>query len=367
VKNAIFTNTVISIESSPEISNNIFNPPVYTGFATMVPSAEISIDGGSPIFSNNSVLSNGIYMYGISCRNSNATISGNLISGWLRSNVIVSSGSPVIENNLILNCGATVNAFFPTGGLILSGGSPTIVNNTIAFNPSSGILDGGYSADTPTPTAIAFNNFYSNGNNFHLSRNINVNATYNWWGTTDQQAIDQTIHDSNDDFSLGTVTFSPFLTGPNTKAPTYINATNSVGGSIAPNGIISLSCGENQVFTITPDTGYHISDVLVNGTSVGAVSSYSVQNIQGITTFSANFATNPTPTTTSTPPPSTTASPTTNPTINPTTNPNQQTSTPTPTPSVPELTPFAMMTGLFAVSVVVVIATKRRTVRLVTS
>ena len=52
----------------------------------------------------------------------------------------------------------------------------------------------------------------------------NVNATYNWWGTTDTQAINQTIHDNKNDFNLGTVEFVPFLTAPNPEAMPNPNA-----------------------------------------------------------------------------------------------------------------------------------------------
>jgi hypothetical protein len=55
-----------------------------------------------------------------------------------------------------------------------------------------------------------------------------------------------------------------------------ITATAGVGGSIAPSGVISPVnvLSPDQVFTITADPGYAIADVLVNGFSVGPVSSY---------------------------------------------------------------------------------------------
>ena len=55
-----------------------------------------------------------------------------------------------------------------------------------------------------------------------------------------------------------------------------ITATSSKGGSISPSGIISpvYVNSADLVFSITPDEGYKIADVLVNGDSVGAVSSY---------------------------------------------------------------------------------------------
>ncbi len=42
-----------------------------------------------------------------------------------------------------------------------------------------------------------------------------MNATYNWWGTTNVQSINQKIYDNTDDFNLGKVTFEPFLDAPN--------------------------------------------------------------------------------------------------------------------------------------------------------
>ena len=52
----------------------------------------------------------------------------------------------------------------------------------------------------------------------------------------------------------------------------------------------------NQTFTITPKTGYHIVDVLVNATSVGAVSSYTLSNINASVTIKAIYQANPTAT-----------------------------------------------------------------------
>lgn len=58
-----------------------------------------------------------------------------------------------------------------------------------------------------------------------------------------------------------------------------IASSSSSGGSISPLGNISANSGENQTFTITPNTGYTISNVKVDGTFVGAVSLYTFSNI----------------------------------------------------------------------------------------
>jgi hypothetical protein len=48
--------------------------------------------------------------------------------------------------------------------------------------------------------------------------------------------------------------------------------------------------GASQTFTIKPNIGYHVADVLVDGASVGAVASYTFTNVTGNHTIAASFA-----------------------------------------------------------------------------
>ncbi len=73
--------------------------------------------------------------------------------------------------------------------------------------------------------------------------------------------------------------------------PTYtITATAGEGGTIEPSGEVIVNEGDGQTFTITPYTGYEISDVLVDSVSVGAVSSYTFENVTADHTIHATFA-----------------------------------------------------------------------------
>ncbi|MBP6855670.1 MAG: DUF2341 domain-containing protein [Candidatus Pacebacteria bacterium] len=74
-------------------------------------------------------------------------------------------------------------------------------------------------------------------------------------------------------------------------APTTYTITSSAGsnGSISPSGATTVNNGDNQTFTITANSGYHISDVMVDGSSVGAVSSYTFNNVTAGHTISATF------------------------------------------------------------------------------
>ena len=68
-----------------------------------------------------------------------------------------------------------------------------------------------------------------------------------------------------------------------------ITATAGKGGSISPNGNVSVREDLDKTFTITSSTGYVISDVLVNSKSVGAVRSYTFTNVRSNQTISVTF------------------------------------------------------------------------------
>ena len=71
---------------------------------------------------------------------------------------------------------------------------------------------------------------------------------------------------------------------------TYTITTSAgSGGSISPSGDQTVDHGANQSFTITPTSGYRIANVLVDGSSVGAVDSYTFTDVTVDHTISASF------------------------------------------------------------------------------
>lgn len=70
-----------------------------------------------------------------------------------------------------------------------------------------------------------------------------------------------------------------------------INATAGEHGSILPSGILQVNQSNGQSFIITPDQGYHVADVLVDGVSVGQLTGYDFSNIGADHTISVSFAT----------------------------------------------------------------------------
>ena len=86
--------------------------------------------------------------------------------------------------------------------------------------------------------------------------------------------------------------FSPFVLVWETEPEpdTYtITATAGANGTISPNGSVIVTEGTDQTFTITPNNGYHIEDVLVDGVSVGAVSTYTFSNVTANHIIHATF------------------------------------------------------------------------------
>ena len=92
-------------------------------------------------------------------------------------------------------------------------------------------------------------------------------------------------------------THGPHLLQVKVDEVRVITATADEHGKIAPAaGTITVPKGKSKTFTITPDSGYHIKDVLVDGKSVGAVSTYTFENVVDNHTIHATFARKHTPT-----------------------------------------------------------------------
>ena len=68
-----------------------------------------------------------------------------------------------------------------------------------------------------------------------------------------------------------------------------IKATAGPGGSISPSGNVSVREGRDQTFTITPDKGYAVFNVKIDDRSIGAVKSYTFENVKRAHTIEVSF------------------------------------------------------------------------------
>ena len=68
-----------------------------------------------------------------------------------------------------------------------------------------------------------------------------------------------------------------------------ITSSSGEGGSIEFEGEISVSGGESLTLSITPDTGWSIKSVRVDGEELGAIESYTFERISSDHTITAEF------------------------------------------------------------------------------
>ena len=152
-----------------------------------------------------------------------------------------------------------------TGGKTLRDAALTIEGSTL--NPNDGKLEW----------------LDDKGNALPDDTRVKVNTTYKWRFTpTDTNyttltgEIELLYHKSNGGDSGG---YSYYT----------IEATAGAGGSISPSGSVSVREGRDQTFTITPDKGYAVSNVKIDGKSIGAVKSYTFENVSRTHTIEVIF------------------------------------------------------------------------------
>ncbi|MBR3947240.1 MAG: choice-of-anchor J domain-containing protein [Bacteroidales bacterium] len=144
----------------------------------------------------------------------------------------------------------TVNA--GNGGTITPSGTQTVYqNNDFTF--------------TVTPDdCYEIANVTVDGNNV----NLNANNSYTINNITANHTVNATFH-------LLSYT---------------IAASAGDNGSISPAGNTNVNCGDNATFTITPDEGYEIADVTVDGQNIGSPSTYTFSNVEANHTINATFS-----------------------------------------------------------------------------
>ncbi|MCW4010576.1 MAG: right-handed parallel beta-helix repeat-containing protein [Candidatus Bathyarchaeota archaeon] len=215
---------IIATRGSPVISKNLISDGIHADMAS-----------GSITISNNEIISNDfriIYVQGIHAEISNNRLVGSGLRYGIQ--VLGSLSSASIYGNIIVGCSEGIVAdragTVPIVRNVISGNDVGIrlldytENATVKDNAITGNSVGIY-CSLPSAT-IVNNNIEGNTKiNFQLATANNMTVADNWWGTTDTQAINQSIRDFKNDFNLGFVSFVPFLTEPNPKAPPNQNTT----------------------------------------------------------------------------------------------------------------------------------------------
>jgi hypothetical protein len=213
ISNSLLNSVEIEINNNTKIANSYFannttseaviripvGSPILENNTVVAPQARFLVwCGGSAIISNNTITGgettvelDGAFDYGL---NTGAvTVANNTINSTLEI-TNHSSGKINIVNNLL-------------GRISVGEETSDIENNTILY--------GIYLQSTKA--TIFFNNIFHQDSRYALYDNDGggVNASYNWWGTTDTATIEGSIYQPQPSY----VTYIPFLTSPNPQAP----------------------------------------------------------------------------------------------------------------------------------------------------
>ena len=228
----------VTVSGSSIISSNTIVGAVITGDSTVVWKNTITggiLTGGLertsvkyPIISNNVISGGyGFNRWGIQCCGyalivdntiSDCNYGVYLFTGSQQFGGAIAPNAILERNKIIENTHGIHIELYSTRayGSI----TPSISDSTISQNTIGVYFDGDARYLTIKNNNIEDNSNYS----IYLSSGQNLNASYNWWGTTDPQSIKQKIFDFDRDFTLGNVTFVPPLTAPNYEAMPNPNA-----------------------------------------------------------------------------------------------------------------------------------------------
>ncbi len=235
-------------------------------------------------------------------------------------NHTISASFSIITNTITATVSSGSGSISPSGSMTVNYGA----SQTFTFTPATGYSVAGVLADGVSVGAVTSYTF----NNVTTSHTISVSFSIDAFtvtssvtgsnGTISPSTAQTVTYNATTAFtvtpSTGYTTVMGGTCGGTLNGTTYttnvitanctvvasfsINANtitalvSSGNGTISPGGSVGVNYGASQTFTFTPATGYSVSGVLVDGVSVGAVSSYTFTNVIANHTISVNFAIN---------------------------------------------------------------------------
>ena len=211
--------------------------------------------------------------------NSNTVSVINGATNTVTATIPVGDGPEAIDVNATTNRIYVANQWQYTVSVI-EGGS-----NAVVATVSLGNMNNQGLTINPVTNRVYVSSFYNGVVNVIDASGNTVTANFGVgsgpWGVGVNPSTSR-IYIGNSNGDTVSVVYDPYA----------ITASAGPGGSISPSGTIGVNPGGSQAFTISPDTGYHISQVFADGVYQGAPASFNFSNVHADHTISAQFAVN---------------------------------------------------------------------------
>ncbi len=162
-------------------------------------------------------------------------------------------------------------------------------SNEVKYTPSTTLFSlsvnqAGTGAGTITGTGINCgtdcSESFSSVTSVSLTAASNSNSTFTGWnGACSGTANPCTVNLNGSQSVMANFALKTFT----------LTASAGANGTVSPTGSLTVNYGGSQTYAITPATGFNVANVLVDGVSVGAVTSYTFSSVTANHTLSATF------------------------------------------------------------------------------
>ncbi|RBP34817.1 hypothetical protein DFR65_101717 [Oceanihabitans sediminis] len=269
---------------------SLFKLTVQTPTITATPTTLTNLDytvGSGPSAAQSFNVTGTLLVAGttITSNSTNFEVSLTEVGGYANSVAVPAgslNGTTTIYTRLV--AGLAINTY--SGTLTISNATPGI-GTTPTINVSGEVLP---TTETITVIQATGGTITPGTTTINTGANQSFTATPDACHTFSHWVVDGTAAGSANPYTFTNVTADHTVTAVYTQHTYDITATAGPNGTITPTGTTTLNCRDNQSYSITADTGYAVADVLVDGVSVGAVTSYDFNNITQAHTISVTFA-----------------------------------------------------------------------------
>ncbi len=242
------------------LSSGFSNEVVYA-----VPSCTFSLSPSSASFSASGGSGSVVVTTQAGCNWGTSTA-----PSWITVNSGSGIGSGTMSYTVTPNTGTTQIASLTVAGNVFTITEAGLATYTITASAGTG---GTISPSSATVTSGGSRTF-----------TITPNTGYNIAGVT----VDGVSQGAVSSYTFSNVTATHAITATFLANTYTITASAGTGGTISPSSA-TVTSGGSRTFTITPNTGYNIAGVTVDGASVGAVASYTFTNVTASHTIAATF------------------------------------------------------------------------------